>query len=638
MFRKYLEKLPYFESGFRIPQGTQSIKLFHHVDLDGVFSAILAYNQLKRQGIDGERIQLYPVQYNQQKPSFFNVKPHQAAVVVDFGRFPQSQDGGYRPTQSFSPYFQKPGKRITDPKEAETFRKPDVVSDHHETPITTDANGRPSNSANGARAGASRDPKRLGDVEGMHRSDSERILTLHAQNLATSETINLVSKIDSAQYENLEDCVNLPLTSKTLAIVVNAMLTSVASEDLPVGSPNSRTKGTIEYLIRNAAPSLWSIYNILRQKASQICSDEIELVKELQKPQEERDDKKILEITSRLSKATVRSVRDGLGRKKENISLEGMRGKGDTDIKRSTDPEKTPFKAYGNVLVSKLAGANQPGRFTGSLLTKQDGTRYPALIRRWPTMMQVTFNPDLEKEHKKINLVDLVHEAIRSARIHFLGKDYIPDDQLEEMDKADKERQSKIDALPEVQDFVSKYPWKKVPNDLLPKNLRYGDGYKVWLNQQWKNVEEKAGGHASIANISDLGVLTLAPKETRDGIKKINAMLDRLKGAQSEKALAKIEELTAEKKELEGNKKESSEKREAILDYLQNYIVDTLNKELDGIAVTKPLNDPDRFKTQKPAPEEPEEEEAGEEPEEKPARKRVKMAVPLKGKKVKVTV
>ena len=468
MFKQYFEAA-YLESGFRIPPNTKSIKLFHHVDLDGVFSAILAYRQLEKQGINGERIQLYPVQYGQQKPAFFNVKPHQAAVVVDFGRLPEDESGkddNYRPTSEFSPYWQTPDKRVKE--EPQALRRPDIMSDHHQTDIKYDDNGRPSNSVNATRAGAERDPKRL-TIAGMHRSDSERILTLHAQNLATSETINLVSKIDSADYASLEDTVELKLTTKTLAIIVNAMLTSVAAEDLPVGSPNSRTKGTIEYIIRYAQPSLWSIYNIIKNKSAQIAKDEIDLVKELQKPQEERDNNLINELKSRMSKATVRSVEHGMGRKKMPMTLDEMRGKGEADFAKATNPNKTQFSPNGLVLVSKLGGAGQPGRFTGSLLADENGNRFPVAIRRWPTMMQISCNPDLDPQYKKlINFVDLAKEAIRSARKNFLGKDYIDDADLPALAAKDKEIQAKIEKIPEVAEFIKNNPSKPIHKNMIP--------------------------------------------------------------------------------------------------------------------------------------------------------------------------
>ena len=225
----YLDKkFFYTESGLRLPKNTESVKLFHHVDLDGVFTAILAFKQLTKQGIDPNKIELYPVQYNSQKPDFWNVKKNQAAVVVDFGGIPQ-----------------------TDIESGAT-RMPDVWSDHHEKKDTFQSKG-------GMRHGSTRDPKRLGASD-IHRSDSERFATLHASNLATGETIKAVSDIDSARFESLEDNINLPLTSSTLALVVSAMI-STLGDDLIVGK-GQKTKGVIEYLIRNGQPSLYNMYYI----------------------------------------------------------------------------------------------------------------------------------------------------------------------------------------------------------------------------------------------------------------------------------------------------------------------------------------------------------------------------------------
>ena len=51
------------ENGIRLPKNTKSAKILTHTDCDGFFSGLLLYNQLIRQGIKPERINVQFVQY-----------------------------------------------------------------------------------------------------------------------------------------------------------------------------------------------------------------------------------------------------------------------------------------------------------------------------------------------------------------------------------------------------------------------------------------------------------------------------------------------------------------------------------------------------------------------------------------------
>jgi len=83
-FKEYIT-----ESGINLGKinSTKSIKLLHHTDLDGISSAIMAYNQLLKQGIKPEQITLSPVQYGANDKGVWNLKKGQKGVVVDFGDF-----------------------------------------------------------------------------------------------------------------------------------------------------------------------------------------------------------------------------------------------------------------------------------------------------------------------------------------------------------------------------------------------------------------------------------------------------------------------------------------------------------------------------------------------------------------------
>ena len=51
------------ESGIRLPKGTKSAKIVTHQDMDGFVSGLLIYNQLIKQGVPADRINIKFVNY-----------------------------------------------------------------------------------------------------------------------------------------------------------------------------------------------------------------------------------------------------------------------------------------------------------------------------------------------------------------------------------------------------------------------------------------------------------------------------------------------------------------------------------------------------------------------------------------------
>jgi len=384
------------ESGIRLKSGSSSVKLYHHVDMDGVFSAMLVYRQLIKQGVAPERIQLFPVQYGNQKPAFFNVSPKQMAVVVDFSRLP-------------------PGVTV------------DWLSDHHEQEEPKPGE-EARKSKSGVRAGPKRDPKRKGEVS--HKSDTERIATIHTSGIAGANTLKEISKVDSAKIDNLLDLSKLKMNKKNFPNVVNALLSAVLKGDTATGKPSAKTTGAIEYIIRNAIPSVKGVYTALKSnKVKTLISKEIELVKELKKPQEKRDDKLIKKLIGKdpkekteLSKSTIRKAMRGEGRSKPPVSIEAMRAKNEKDIADATGPNSV-FKVKGSGMWSELSGPGQPGRFVGSMLTDKNGNRYPWAMRSWANMIQIALNPDMpDNEKSKYNLIDIMKAAFTEVEKKYGNK------------------------------------------------------------------------------------------------------------------------------------------------------------------------------------------------------------------------
>ena len=149
------------ESGIRIPKEAKAVKLIHHEDLDGVFSAILTYRQLIKQGINSNNIYIDGIQYGDNKSAVekqLAAKKGQMIALVDFARIPESA------------------------------RRPDFWSDHHEAPEGV------KKSIKGAA---------IGKTE--FASDAEHLATSHTQGLADSTTTKAISMVDSAKYKKLED-------------------------------------------------------------------------------------------------------------------------------------------------------------------------------------------------------------------------------------------------------------------------------------------------------------------------------------------------------------------------------------------------------------------------------------------------
>src|SRR6056297_3626990 len=80
------------ESGIRIPKGTHAAKIIHHTDFDGVFSAIVTYRQLLKQGIPEKNIRIKGIQYGEMPDEVeekMGKSKGQMVALVDFARIPK---------------------------------------------------------------------------------------------------------------------------------------------------------------------------------------------------------------------------------------------------------------------------------------------------------------------------------------------------------------------------------------------------------------------------------------------------------------------------------------------------------------------------------------------------------------------
>lgn len=553
------------ESGIRLPKGTKSAKILTHRDLDGFVSGLLIYNQLIRQGIPADRINIKFVQYGENDilDKATRKNKSQAVLSCDFSAFPKvnmedswngfaktydkEKDRNFRPDESasyeaFKKQFinSKPNfKTISDflrknNPNALLFTKPkdssvrialgnfingwkaykgddnveltnlDYTSDHH------------SNEKGDLVAGKS------GKIGAKYPSDTEHIATVAAQGLMNWDDIEAVSRVDSAKYKNLEDVLSLPsaLHSKDrkerLAILITALIG-------PIVSNNDRLA---ELLIKRSTPSLISIYNNAL-KMAKLTDNELKVLGELKN--DNPDWGLIDELTKDLpeyEKKKLLQNRDENKKIKPVKGIDAIREKNAKNIEREKRLDKSDFKFYGNVAVfeSKVK-TDQPSRYLFAFL-EHEGKQPAFSIRKFPAMgmIQVSASPLLsQKDKDSIDLEEVCKNALDAAERKGLLNDFT----------------------------------KKI-------------------------ILQKSGGHKAIYNLSNLGIvgnITPTPGE-RYKIKDLTDYENRRKAlyrnAVSELTKKRAKELPNKGKELESLKSIKSEANKELYDFLVDYIIDEL--------------------------------------------------------------
>lgn len=477
------------ESGIRIPSGTRAAKIVHHDDLDGIFSAILVRNQLIKQGIPANNIYTTPIGYGENKEAIENklkAQKGQMVAVVDFA------------------------SRIP-----ETAERPAFWSDHHTV----------------------EDKPKGATIKPEYPSEAEHLATTSAQGLADPTTIKAISTIDSAAYSKLSDVLDLPKNFKEagrmerLAIIVNALLPNI-----------SKSSRAMRELIKSSSPSLVSVYsNILR--VSSLTDKQAEAIKEMS--QEKPDWQKVQNIIEQMPSEEMKRSILKKTRTQKTTSLDKKRETFKDQIEKETTPKTTHFKGRDNVIVQTASGRGQPSRFLGSLLTKQDNTRYASLMREWPTMVQIALSPDLpEQARSKVDLTQITDEAIQQVQ--------------KEM----------------------------------------GTKYEDWA---WNIVRTESGGHKAISTISGLGTIGLMFKSDRERLKKIQEYEKRAKALKhTDKKFADImPDLKKELDDLSAKKDKYKEKRKQVIARLKEIIINKVNSQLKDVKITKPVADQERFKAKK---------------------------------------
>ena len=402
-----------------------------------------------------------------------------------------------------------------------TARKPDFWSDHHIQEATEQKR---------ITSG------KIGKTE--YGSEAEHLATVHAQGLADPTTIKAITNVDSAKYKNLEDTVDLPKDFKQKGRMDRlANITNVLISELIKANPDA-----INQLIKQSQPSLASVYNN-SLKFVKLNNQQSEAIKEISK--ENPDWEKIGKARASMpsSKMAEKIKKDAKIQKISDIEVK--REKSKKDIEKHTGSATTKFRGRGSVIIQQAAGRGQPSRFLGSLLTKQDNTRYGAMLREWGTMMQIALNPDLPEEaRKKINLVDITKKVLEEVR-----------------------------------------------RDI-------GIRREQWA---WDIITKESGGHAAISTISALGTIGIMRKDSREELKELQALEKRAKALKhSKKKFAEIMPKAYEKMiKLLKSKEKFAERRKHIKESIKSRLIAEVNKQLKDVKIDKPIKDQERFRGRK---------------------------------------
>ena len=569
------------ESGIRLPKGAKSAKVLAHQDLDGFVSALLIVNQIQRQGIPKERINIEWVQYGDYDllDKATRKNKYQTVVSVDFSAYPTADlaylystlaktSGGYgekfekindRSFNDFKKEFLDTGKtpnskqvaefiasknpqadvikkRETVEKEFTNFMKGlkaykvgddhtkvkitdlDYVSDHHD------------NSKGDLVAGKA---GQIGRTQ--FKSDSEHIATVAAQGLMDNSDIKEISVVDSAGYKDVENTISMSENlrgkggKERLAVLVSALVTTLIKSN----------KALTNRLVKESSPSLLSIYtNAIR--ISKLNDNQLKIFSQLKK--EEPDWELINKLKKDFSPSEQREIFNNA--KKNNVkpvqSISQMRDKNLKSKEQSTNSKTSRFEPKGVVLVQNAGSTKDtPPRYMGSLLSKEE-QRFPFILKRYSMLVQVQGNANLTKEQReRIDLGEICKAAV---------------------DEAEK---------------------------------KFGSFSNKWA---WDIIRKESGGHKTIWNISGITVLGSASlsaaerSETKyiKGYKSRVSALKRNKERNSRLLATKGPRLD----ELEAKKNESPLKTK-VVDFMIDYIIRELNNKFGDMKIGKFRDDYD---------------------------------------------
>jgi len=231
-----------------------------------------------------------------------------------------------------------------------------------------------------------------------------------------------------------------------------------------------------------------------------------------------------------------------LGRKKakEELEVTEKREKLRRDIERLGKWAKKiepTITAHNKVAKVDQATGFHPSRFTAAVITDKDGNRFPIMLRKFTNMLQVSLNPDVAK-NDKINLIDDLRSVFTSMR-------------------------------------------KKYANQ--------------WNDWAWKEIDKELGGHAAIANLPSLSLISIGfmKKADREKLKELELIKKRLSAIKKGRSFSTLMPGTKRLYDELAKKKETSkEEKDKIIAELIDELIKLLNSKYPDLKVTKPIDKP----------------------------------------------
>jgi hypothetical protein len=568
------------ESGIRLPKGAKSAKVLAHSDMDGFMSALLTVNQLEKQGIPKDRIDVQWVQYGDSDllDKATRKNRHQAVLSVDFSAFPVADleylynilarsSGGVKEgfATKYSKTFDKfkrvyldkgrtpSSKEVAEFIEREVGPDADILKNREkvDTQLTTFMKGlknyKPGDDLNKVKIAdldyaSDHHDNTKGDLtkgkagnigKTSFKSDTEHIATVSAQNMMNWEDVKEISVVDSATYKDVENTISMSKNLKgkgrkeRLAVMINAMVTTIIKSNKAIATK----------LVKETAPSLISVYNNAL-RISKLNDNQLKIFSQLKK--EEPDWEMIEELSKGFTPSEKKKMlRSGASKYVKPVSsLDQMRKKDLESKEGNVSGERKDFTVHGNVLVQKAQSIKaNPPRYLGGLVSKE-GKKFPFIIKEYPFLIQIQGNAELPPEIKKqVDLGDIAKRAVDAAE------------------------------------------------------RKYGSFSNKWA---WDIIRKESGGHKTIWNISGLTTLGAASMSgaERAETKYLKDYKSRVSATKRKKDVKK--NLMANKegrlKELEGKKEEGTLRKDAI-EFIKSFVIKELNEKYKDVVIPQDRED-----------------------------------------------
>lgn len=384
------------ESGIRIPPGTQSFKILHHDDADGLGSAKMARKQIQNQmfktfkkkypgksdkeirKIIDSRITTVDVT-DSSKPEHIEKalqkSPNQMILVVDFDRFDKFGDKVKSMIKNGAINFH---------------------SDHHETEKVE--------TRGGGKTGAT-----------DFRSDTEHLATKTVSKGVDTKAVLAFSDTDSATFrQSLMKSMGIEKSDNKRLSMISDLFTYLGQFARSKKNPKAT-----ELFIKNGGDSLISMYRYAKKlaKAVNLVTKGQGALNRKKDPSQKVADESRNELIKMGFPELAKDIQKG---KKTKYIMEPDKLK-EKNINDFADRDKY-FKSAGKyVVMSELKGAKQPGRYLGFVIPNPntDDKKFYSMIRSWEGMgfFQMSISPEAPKIiRENINLVKIMKEALAELK------------------------------------------------------------------------------------------------------------------------------------------------------------------------------------------------------------------------------